>query len=295
MYFCTPKALYNHVGGAHLNLHQLVEDEEAAAHPWIPWLVRKLKDPPMRSVRAAGIPRLALPRRWCPFQSPLRSVSPQSPLQSPLRSVSPQGPLQSPLRSGSPQSPEPAPFQEPTESAPEPAPFREPTEPAPFQEPTEPAPEPAPFREPTESTQETASLKWWLSAPPWWHPALPAPPWPPALPAPPWHHCLPIPPGPLPLHGPGPPSLTQIRLRPTPPSRYIYVFVCGASGIHSLKGGGGGLCMFSTWLVVCCWCHVLSCVLSVPSHLVTQSLFQLFHLCLCRYPRLSPYLSSWCL
>ncbi len=91
----------------------------------------------------------------------------------------------------------PDPFRS-TESAPEPAPFREPTE-------------PAPFWEPTESAHETAPLKWWLSAPPWWHPTLlalhwppvlPAPPWPPALPAPPWHPCLPIPQGPLPLHGP---------------------------------------------------------------------------------------------
>ncbi len=41
---------------------------------------------------------------WRLFQSPLRSVSPQSMLQSPLRSVSPQSLLQSPLRSVSPQS-----------------------------------------------------------------------------------------------------------------------------------------------------------------------------------------------
>ncbi len=45
-------------------------------------------------------------------------------------------------------------------------------------------------------------------------------------------------------------------------------------------------CMLSTWLVVCCWCHVLSCLFSVPSHLVTQSLFQLLHL-------LSPSLPSF--
>ncbi len=41
--------------------------------------------------------------------------------------------------------------------------------------------------------------------------------------------------------------------------------------------------------MACCWCHVLSCLLSVPSHPVTSSLFKLFHLCLPRYPpRLSP-------
>ncbi len=61
----------------------------------------------------------------------------------------------------------------------------------------------------------------------------------------------------------------------------IFLFsVCGASGIRSLKGGlchgPAGvprlatrcLCVLSTWLVVC-WCHVLPCRLSVPSHLVT--------------------------
>ncbi len=59
--------------------------DEATAHPEIPGLVRKLKDPPMRSVRAAGIPRLAPPKAVVP-------------------------------------GPEPVPFREPTESAPEPSP-----------------------------------------------------------------------------------------------------------------------------------------------------------------------------
>ncbi len=72
-------------------------------------------------------------------------------------------------------------------------------------------------------------------------------------------------------------------------------------------GGGGGCCcvtvllvypgwppdvsLFSTWVGVCCWCHVLPCLLSVPSHLVTSPLFQ-FLQCPPRYLRLSPYLSS---
>ncbi len=43
------------------------------------------------------------------------------------------------------------------------------------------------------------------------------------------------------------------------------------------------------------WCHVLPCRLSVPSHLVTKSLFQWLQLCLHRYPRLSPYIVSLCL
>ncbi len=92
---------------------------------------------------------------------------------------------------GSPQSPlhsreptEPAPFCEPTESAPEPVPWAHvvhsrarsfpgsPQRPLHSREPTEPAP----FREPTESAHETAPFKWLLSAPPWWHPTLLAPP-----------------------------------------------------------------------------------------------------------------------
>ncbi len=89
----------------------LVVADEPAAHSGIPVLVHKLEDPPISSVWAAGIPRLAPPKVAVP-------------------------------------APEPAPFRKPTESAPEPAPFREPTEsapePTPFREPTESAPEPAP-------------------------------------------------------------------------------------------------------------------------------------------------------
>ncbi len=48
----------------------------------------------------------------------------------------------------------------------------------------------------------------------------------------------------------------------------------------------------STWLVVCCWCHVLSCLLSDPALLVISLLFQSLHLC---PPRLSPHLFSRCL
>ncbi len=246
MYFCTPKALYNHVGGAHLNLHQLVEDEEAAAHPWIPWLVRKLKDPPMRSVRAAGIPRLALPKAVVPV-------------------------------------PEPAPFRESTESAPEPAPFREPTG---------SSPEPAPFREPTESRARSfpgahrvcprarsvpgahrihsrnrfsqvvvicSTLVASCSA----GPALASCSACPAL-------------APLSAYSSGPSSTP--RAWPTvpnpdpppahPPSRYIYVFVCGASGIHSLKGGGGGGALYVQYMACCLLlvpCALLCIVCPLPS------------------------------
>ncbi len=102
-------------------------------------------------------------------------------------------------------------------------------EPAPPCEPTEPAPEPAPFLAP-------------LCA-----------------------HC-------------SRPSSTP-RAWPTSLLDIFLFSVCGASGIRSLKGGlchgPAGvprlatrcLCVLSTWLV--CWCHVLPCRLSVPSHLVT--------------------------
>ncbi len=60
----------------------------------------------------------------------------------------------------------------------------------------------------------------------------------PALPAPPWRPGLPLPPGPLPLHGPGPPSLPLIHLWPTSlPDIFFLCFSGGASGICSLKGG----------------------------------------------------------
>ncbi len=52
--------------------------------------------------------------------------------------------------------------------------------------------------------------------------------------------------------------------------------------------------------VYICWalgllvpCVLLSIVCSLPSCYL--SLFQLLHLCVPRYPRLSPYLASWCL
>ncbi len=72
-----------------------------------------------------------------------------------------------------------------------------------------------------------------MSEPHWFVP--PALPWPPALPAPPWHPCLPQSPGPLPLHGPGPPSLPLIRLLSTSLLNF-FVFSGGVSGIRSLKG-----------------------------------------------------------
>ncbi len=269
--------------------------DEAAAHPGIPGLIRKLEDPSMRSVRAAGIPRLAPPKAavpvpepapvlslHSPLQSPLRSVSPRSLLQSPLHSMSPwsllrsvslRSPLQSPLRSRSPQSPlhsmspwsllRSVSLRSPLQS-----PLREPTEPLRSGSPQSPLRSGSPQSPLWSGTPHIHSrnrsgtgaqrihskktLLSRLSAPPWWHPALLALPWPPALPVPPRHPCLPIPPGPLPLHGPGPPSLPQIRFRPNPLLE-IVLFVCGASGIRSLREGlchgpAGDPYFMLTWL-----------------------------------------------
>ncbi len=73
----------------------------------------------------------------------------------------------------------------------------------PVREPSESTQVPAPELEHSETTQEPAPLKRWFFAPPWWHPALPAPP---------WHPCLRLSPGYLPLHRPGPQSLHLFHL-----------------------------------------------------------------------------------
>ncbi len=255
---------------------QVVGDEptvaavEAAAHSGMPRLVRKLEDPPMRSVQAAGM-------------SPVNS-SPVVPEAMVAVTES---------------APEPAPSCEPTKSAPESAPAREPAESAPARrvrsspqsplQPAESAParrvrsspqsplqpaESAPFREPTVKL-----------------PALPVPPWPPALPAPPWPPALPLFLGPLLLHGPGPPSLPPCPppLR-HPPGLLFCAPDCGASGIRSLEGGFchsyGLVCLrwqpevtvsVSTWLVVFVLCHVLSPVyclsppILLPNHCFSGS------------------------
>ncbi len=156
--------------------------------------------------RARSVPgarRVRSRARFVPGARGVRSGSSKSPLLSPLRSGSSRSPFLSPLRSGSSRSP----FRELEESAPEPAPFRELEE---------SVPEPAPFRE----------LEVRL-------PALPALPWPPALLQPPWNSYLPPSPGPLPLHGPGPPSLPPFQL---PPELLDSCFE-ETSGSRSLKGG----------------------------------------------------------
>ncbi len=175
-------------------------------------------------------------------------------------------------------------FREPTESASEPAPFREPTEsapePAPFRESMHSTPEPAPSCEPTQSTPVLEPTE-----PAQWPPALASCPAGPVLTS-----CSACPAlTPLSAYSSMPSSTPQAwPTVPTPdpppahpPPRHFSVFsVCGASGIHSLKGGlchgPAGvpglatrcLCVLSTWLVVCCWCHVLSCRISAPSRLV---------------------------
>ncbi len=182
---------------------------------------------------------------------------------------------------------EPDPVQEPRESAPEPAPVREPREsapePAPVREPTESATKPAPVQKPSESAPGPAPLKWWFSTPPWWPPALLAPPWPPALPAPPWHPCPPLSPGPLPLHGH---HRSPWSASGPPPPRHFLVLMCGASRIRSLKGwlchGLAGV----PWLVTRCLCvfvwahsllHVVGAMCS-PVYCLTPPLL-LSHYC----------------
>ncbi len=126
---------------------------KAAAHPGIPRRVCKLEDPPMRSVRAAGMSPVN--------SSPL--VTESAPEPAPPREPTESAPEPALFREPTESAPEPAPFREPTESAPEPAPFREPMQsapkPAPFREPTESAPGPAPFREPTQSAPEHAPVR----------------------------------------------------------------------------------------------------------------------------------------
>ncbi len=215
-----------------------------------------------------------------PFREPTESAPEPAPFLEPTESA----PEPAPFRELTESAPEPAPFRELTESAPEPAPFREPTQSAPFREPTHSAPfrEPtqsAPFREPTQSAPEPAPLRELSESTP--EPA-------------PFREPTESAPEPAPFREPTVRSRATLAplcahcSRPSSTSRAwptslldIFLFsVCGASGICSLKGGlchgPAGvprlatrcLCVLSTWLVVC-WCHVLPCRLSVPSHLVT--------------------------
>ncbi len=152
---------------------------KAAAHPGIPRRVCKLEDPPMRSVRAAGMspvnssplvtesaPEPAPPREpteSAPEPALFREPTESAPEPAPFREPTESAPEPAPFREPTQSAPEPAPFREPIESAPEPAPFREPMQsapkPAPFREPTQSAPEPAPFLEPTESPPESAPFR----------------------------------------------------------------------------------------------------------------------------------------
>ncbi len=132
--------------------------DEAAAHPGIPGLVRKLEDPPMRLGQAAGIPRLAYPKAAVPAPEPALFREPAESAPEPALFREPTVPAPEPalFRESAPESaPEPALFRE---SAPEPALFLESApEPALFREPAESAPEPALFREPTESAPGVCS------------------------------------------------------------------------------------------------------------------------------------------
>ncbi len=162
---------------------------------------------PARRVRSwvRSVPEL---EESAPEPAPIRELEESAPEPAPFRELEESAPEPAPFRELEESAPEPAPFRELEESTPESAPFRELEESAPFRELAESAPEPAPFRELAESAP---------AAPPW-PPALPAPPWPPALLQPPWHSYLPPSPGPLPLHGPGPPSF------PTPSRTFGFLF-----------------------------------------------------------------------
>ncbi len=286
--------------------------DEAAAYCSRKWRRNRRKaSSTLQGLKAvAELAPVREPRESAPEPSLVQEPTESAPEPAPAWELTKSTPEPAPVRKSSesaPESaPEPAPVREPTESAPEsipePAPVREPTDSAPVREPTESAPvrthkvrsgsSQSPLRSgspqsPPQSGSSQSPLHSLLRSRspqnPLKNPLLSSGGCllhaaGPTL-ASCSHPCLPIPPGPLPIHRPGPPSLHQIRLQPTP--LLFSILVCGASGIRSLKGGwvcvtvlpmcpGATrcLCMLSTWLVVCCWCHVLSCLLSVPSHFV---------------------------
>ncbi len=244
---------------------------KAAEHPGIPRRVCKLEDPPMRSVRAAGMsPVNSSPvvTESAPEPAPPREPTESAPEPTPFREPTQSTPFREPTQS----TPEPAPFWEPTQSTPEPAPPREPTEsapePAPPREPTQSAPGPAPFREPTHSApfrEPTHSAPVWKptrSAPvrePTYSAPEPAPFREPTESAPepaPFLEPMESAPEPAPFREPtesasGPAPFrepTESAPGPAPfreptqsaPGGLLDIFlfsVCGASGIRSLKGG----------------------------------------------------------
>ncbi len=119
-----------------------------AIAPLWPRLITSVLDPPLVSVRAAGIPRPA----------PSQELAESAPEPAPSQELAESAPEPAPSQELAESAPEPAPSQELAESAPEPAPSQElaesAPEPAPSQELAESAPEPAPSQELTESAPQ---------------------------------------------------------------------------------------------------------------------------------------------
>ncbi len=125
--------------------------------PLWPGLMTSVLDPPLVSVRAAGIPRFVAE------PAPIRELAESAPEPAPIRELAESAPEPAPIRELAESAPEPAPIRELAESAPEPAPIRElaesAPEPAPIRELAESAPEPAPIRELAESAPEPAPIR----------------------------------------------------------------------------------------------------------------------------------------
>ncbi len=218
--------------------------------------------------------RVELAAEPAPFREPTESAPEPAPFREPTESAPEPAPFREPTESAPEPASEPASFREPTQSAPEPAPFREPTHSAPFREPTHSAPfrEPtqsAPFREPTQSTPfreptQSAPFREPTQSVPFREPSESAPePAPFREPTESAHAVRSVPEarsglGTHRARSRASPTLAPLcahcsRPSSTPrawPTSLLDIFlfsVCGASGIRSLKGGGGVMSRS-------CWC-----------------------------------------
>ncbi len=136
-------------GSAHVMPAMLESPARMATTPadaplW-PGKIGSVLDPPLVSVRAAGIPRSAA------LSAPSQELAESAPEPTPPQELAESAPEPAPPQELTESAPEPAPSQELAESAPEPAPSQElaesAPEPAPSQELAESAPEPAPSQE----------------------------------------------------------------------------------------------------------------------------------------------------
>ncbi len=111
--------------------------------PLWPGLITSVLDPPLVSVRAAGIPRFA------PEPAPSQELAESAPEPAPSQELAESAPEPAPSQELAESAPEPAPSQELAESAPEPAPS---------QELAKSAPEPAPSQELAEVRSRARSV-----------------------------------------------------------------------------------------------------------------------------------------